>query len=145
MAALAHTHRRLRRLALAAAVLDVVGARVATGRGLVAEPLLITAPAFTPTAVVLAGWGTAVSGPLLVDVALLALGSRADEGQTAARRTIWVLGWLRLVGVLAEPATWGRRAPRWAMLLSTGHVAVAALMIHNARARAAVSTAPGPM
>jgi hypothetical protein len=119
----------LRRLALAATVLDLFGVAVARRRGLVGEPLRLTAPASLPTLVVLAGFGTAVSGPLLVDVALGGLAPAADAGAPRARAAIRTLAWLRLLGVLAEPITWGRRRPRSAMVLSAAHIAVAMALL----------------
>ena len=125
------------RLAAAAGALDLVGARVAGRHGLVAEPLRLAAPAAIPRPVVLAAWGTALSGPWLVGVGLGALAVAADGGREAAGRAICVLGWLRLAGVLAEPVTWGRRRPRWTVLMSGGHVVLAVALI---RSRAATSS-----
>lgn len=121
------------RLVVAAGALDVGGARIALRRGLVAEPLRLVAPPAIPRPVVLAGWGTALSGPWLVDVGLAAL-AVAGRGRHNGERAIRALGWLRLLGVLAEPATWGRRRPRWVVLVSAGHVAVAAALIRSSRA-----------
>jgi hypothetical protein len=90
----------------------------------------LTAPRSLPAVVVLAGFGTAVSGPLLADVALGGLASAADAGAPRARRAIRALAWLRLLGVLAEPVTWGRRRPRSAMVLSAAHLAVAISLVH---------------
>ena len=131
MDALVADQHALRRLALAATALDVIGARIAVPRGLVGEPLLISVPAELPAGVVLAGWGTALSAPLLMDGALGAL-SLAGDSRGATSRAVRALGMLRLVGVLVEPVTWGRRAPRWAMLISVGHVAIAASLIRQA-------------
>ncbi len=120
-----------RRLALAAVVLDLLGTRVARRHGLVGEPLLITAPETIPSGLVLAGWGTALSGPLLVDGVLGSLCLPAREPSHAGVRAIRALGALRLAGVLTEPATWGRRAPRWVMLLGAAHVGVAVALIRT--------------
>ena len=55
------------------------------------------------------GWGTALSGPLVADAVLLAVAPVADHGHPGARRAVVLLAALRLVGVLSEPVTWGRR------------------------------------
>jgi hypothetical protein len=120
----------LGRLALAATALDLLGVCVARRRGLVGEPMRLTAPRSLPAVVVVAGFGTAVSGPLLVDVALAGLAPAADAGAPRPRRAIRALAWLRLLGVLAEPITWGRRRPRSAMVLSAAHLAVAMSLVH---------------
>jgi len=119
------------RLAGVALALDLVGARLACSRGLIAEPLGLAAPSAIPRSVVLAGWGTALSGPWLVDGGLGALAVAADNGRADAGRAVRYLGWLRLAGVLAEPVTWGRRRPRWAVLVSAGQLALAAALIRS--------------
>lgn len=121
-------------LAVAAGALDLAGARLARRHELAGEPFRLTAPSALPRPVVLAGWGTALSAPWLVDVGLGALAVAADDGRPGARRWIRMLGWLRLVGVLGEPATWGRRRPRWVVLVSACHVALAAASIRSVRA-----------
>lgn len=111
-------------------MVDIVGGLVARRTGLVGEPFLVAAPASLPVPVVLVGWGTALSGPLVADVALVALGGAADRGRSDMRRPVRWLGVLRLVGVLSEPVTWGRRRPRWPMVLSAAQLLVAASLIH---------------
>lgn len=122
------------RLAVAAGALDLVGARLAVRLGMGAEPLRVSVPPTLPRSIVLAGWGTALSGPLLADVGLSTLACAADSGRHEASGAIRILGWLRLTGVLAEPATWGRRRPRWVVLMSAGHMAVAVALIRSSRA-----------
>ncbi len=122
--------RRIRQLTAALTVLDLVGARVARGHGLIGEPLRIRIPAAVPTPLVLVGWGTAVSAPWLMDAALARVlaGHDADRARTVARG----LGALRCAGVLVEPATWGRRRPRWAMALSIGNLVLGAALVRAA-------------
>jgi hypothetical protein len=127
-----HSNPSRRRWALVAVALDLLGMRVAGRHGLVGEPLRIKAPASIPTGLVLAGWGTALSGPLLVDGVLGSLCLPAREPSPAVNRAVRALGSLRLVGVLAEPVTWGRRAPRWTMLIAAGHVVVAVGLLQAA-------------
>ena len=119
--------RSLRRLTAALVALDLVGARVALRHGLVGEPLRIRAPEWTPTPVVLVAWGTAVSAPWFMDAALTTLVAGDDEER--CRRGARALGALRFAGVLVEPATWGRRRPRWAMALSAAHLGLAASLV----------------
>ena len=121
-------HRRHHAVA-AATALDVVGAAVASRLGLVGEPLRITAPAWIPRPVVLVGFGSALSGPLAVDAALLRLAMVSGEGNAAPSRWIGRFGWLRLAGVLAEPVTWGRRRPSWTMLLAGAQLATSVALI----------------
>jgi hypothetical protein len=78
-------------------------------------------PRRVPRAIELALFGTALSGPLVVDGALLA-GGRAGSPLGACTQRF---GWLRLIGVLSEPATWGRRRPRWTMVISAAQLAAA--------------------
>lgn len=134
----------LRRLAWAALVLDLVGARVATRHRLVGEPFGLPTPGLLPAAFVIPCWGTALSGPLVADAALLAVASGADEGHGRARRAVSVLATLRLVGVLGEPVTWGRRPPRQAMLVAAGHLVLGVALLRAVRQRPVVrGRAPG--
>jgi hypothetical protein len=121
-----------------ATALDVVGAVVATRKRLVGEPLGIVAPRGLPPALVLAAWGTALSGPLTVDGVLLASTRPGDHAIARSHLPLRVLGGLRLIGVLSEPATWGRRRPRWVVLLNVAQLGIAARLIH-------LSTAPGSL
>ena len=121
---------RLRTIAIALTALDLVGARVALRHHLIGEPLRLRIPASVPHAVALIGWGTAVSAPWAMDAALLS--SLAGRDGERARKAARVLGALRVVGVLAEPATWGRRRPRWAMVLSAGHLALGGALLRTA-------------
>jgi hypothetical protein len=123
--------RRLQGLAVAATVLDLAGARVAVGHGMVGEPFRIRFPSSAPAPVVLVAWGTAVSAPWWMDAALGAAVAGGDIER--ARRAARVLGGMRLVGVLAEPMTWGRRRPRGAMALSAAHLALAGALVASGR------------
>ena len=113
----------LRGLTGAALALDLAGARVATRHRLIGEPFGVSPPGWLPEAMVLPCWGTALSGPLMADAALLALAPAADHGHRGACRAVSLLAALRLAGVLSEPVTWGRRrtAP-WAMLVAAAHL-----------------------
>jgi hypothetical protein len=124
-------HRRLRAIAAALVVLDLAGARVALRHDLIGEPLRMRMPTSVPTPAVLVGWGTAVSAPWFMDAVLVAAlsGKHRDRALTAAR----ALGALRVAGVLVEPATWGRRRPRWAMGLSAAHLALGGSLVRAAR------------
>ena len=122
---------RLRALTGARVALDLVGARIALRHGLVGEPLRIRLPDRVPTPVVLVGWGTALSAPWAMTAAHLALAAGPDAERTRAGTR--ALAWLGLAGVLSEPATWGRRRPRGAMLLSAAHLAVTLGFLHATR------------
>ncbi len=122
----------VQRLAWAALALDLVGARMATRHQLVAEPFGLPTPGRLPAALVIPGWGTALSGPLVADAALLAVAPAADRGDPAARRAVSALAALRLVGVVGEPVTWGRRPPRRTMVVAAGHVVLAAALLRSA-------------
>jgi hypothetical protein len=133
----------LRTVAVGALAVDLVGGLVARRSGLEGEPFLVVAPTAIPGPVLLLGWGTALSGPLLADAALVAFGHAADRGsQTMCRPVRW-LGLLRLVGVLCEPVTWGRRRPRWTMALSGAQLVVACSLIRCARTASAAMTEGG--
>jgi hypothetical protein len=133
MALLCGSARTYQRLAIAAAAIDVVGTVVAQRHDLVGEPLGIRAPAAVPTPLVLAAFGTALSGPLLVDAALLLLARGAERGNSEARWAFRAVGWMRLGGVLSEPATWGRRGPRAAIGISLAHLVVAVQLLRELR------------
>jgi len=113
----------------AAALLDFLGGSVAQRHGLIGEPLLIGPPRFVPASLTTVVWGTALSGPLLIDAALLALAPAVAGGDAGAGQVVRTCGVVRLVGVLAEPVTWGRRRPRWAMLVAAAELIVAAGLI----------------
>jgi hypothetical protein len=119
------THRHAGRLALAATTIDVVGAAVAIRHDLPGEPLGIRLPPSIPRPVELALWGTAVSAPFVTDAGLAILAAADVRRHPAAAAAITALGILRLAGLAAEPATWGRRRPRSAVLLSAAHVPLA--------------------
>ena len=124
----------------AAALLDFLGGSVAQRHGLIGEPLLIGPPRFVPASLTTLVWGTALSGPLLVDAALLALGPAVADGDALAGQLVRTCGVVRLAGVLAEPVTWGRRRPRRAMLVAAAQLFVAAgLITHGRRSREAAS------
>ncbi len=122
--------RRLSKIALALVALDLVGARVARRHGLVGEPLRLRIPDRVPAPVVLVGWGTAVSAPWGMDALLVGLLAGDPE---RARRGARALAVLRVAGVLAEPVTWGRRRPRWAMGLSAAHLGLGGALLHATR------------
>jgi hypothetical protein len=88
---------------------------VAVRHQLEGEPFRVRLPVRVPRPVELALFGTALSGPLAVDGLLVALGERPG--------VVRGLGWLRVVGVLSEPATWGRRRPRWTVVISAAQAA----------------------
>ena len=119
----------------AASALDVIGGRIAKRYGLEGEPLLIGPPGFVPASLTMVLWGTALSGPLVIDTALLAL-APAARGDGVAAQAVRTSGALRLAGVLAEPATWGRRRPRWTMVIAAAQVIVAAGLITQPAANA---------
>ena len=123
--------RRLAGIAAALVALDLVGARVAGRHALVGEPLRLRIPDRVAAPVVLVGWGTAVSAPWGMDALLVGLLAAADPEQ--ARRGARALAGLRIAGVLAEPVTWGRRRPRWAMALSAAHLGLAGALLRAAR------------
>jgi hypothetical protein len=118
---------------LAAAGLDILGARVARRHGLIGEPLLVGPPRFVPAPLTTVVWGTALSGPLLIDAALLALTPAVAGGKAIACRVVRAGGVVRLAGVLAEPVAWGRRRPRRAMLVAAAQLVVAAGLIGAGR------------
>jgi hypothetical protein len=110
----------------AAAGLDLLGGRIAKRHRLIGEPLLVGPPRFVPASLTTVVWGTALSGPLLIDAALLALAPAVAGGDAVAGQVVRTCGVVRLAGVLAEPVTWGRRRPRWAMLVAAAQLIVAA-------------------
>jgi hypothetical protein len=124
----------LRGLARGALALDLVGAWLAARHHLIGEPLGIRPPRALPEALVVAGWGTALSGPLLADGVLIAVAPAADRAHPGARRAVALLAALRLAGVLSEPVTWGRRPPRRTMIVAAGHFAVGAALLRSATA-----------
>lgn len=119
-------------LAAATTLLDLVGARIATRHQLIGEPFRVTVPDSLPESVVLVAWGTALSGPLAVDGLLLVLARRS------AHRAVAALAMVRLAGVLAEPVSWGRRPPRWTMVVSAAHVYLATQVLRHTRRAATV-------
>ena len=123
--------RRLASIAAALIALDLLGARVAMWQGLVGEPLRLRLALGVPASVVLVGWGTAVSAPWGMDALLVGL--LAGDDPDRARRGARALAALRVAGVLAEPVTWGRRRPRWAMALSAAHLGLGAALLRAAR------------
>ncbi|MDQ6697623.1 MAG: hypothetical protein M3Z46_09235 [Actinomycetota bacterium] len=96
------------RLAVAATVIDGVGAVVAHRNQLVGEPFGIRLPLAVPLSTELALWGSATSAPLVMDLFALSLARRPPMDRRRARASIG-LGVLRLIGVACEPVTWGRR------------------------------------
>ena len=64
----------------AAAGVDVLGGLIAKRHGLIGEPLLVGPPRFVPASLTAVAWGTALSGPLLIDAALLALAPAVAAG-----------------------------------------------------------------
>lgn len=61
----------LRRLSWTALALDLVGARMAARHRLVGEPFGLPTPGLLPGVLVIPCWGTARSGPLVADAALV--------------------------------------------------------------------------
>jgi hypothetical protein len=60
----------------------------------------------------------------------VALGLALSPARREARgQALVLLGALRLAGVLAEPATWGRRRSRVAMAVNACHAAVAVTQV----------------
>jgi hypothetical protein len=132
----------VKRLAWAALALDLVGAQMATRHRLVAEPFGLPTPGRLPAALVIPAWGTALSGPLVADAALLAMAPAAELGAPRARRAVSVLAALRLVGVFGEPVSWGRRPPRRTMLVAAAHVILGVALLRSATARRPRSLGP---
>ena len=128
------TRAPLRGLSGAALALDLVGAWQATRHRLIGEPFGVRPPRCLPEALVVAGWGTALSGPLVADAVLIALAPVADRGHPGARRAVALLAALRLVGVLSEPVTWGRRPPRRTMVVAAAHLALGMALLRSATA-----------
>ena len=61
---------------------------MATRHRLIGEPFGVRPPRRLPAALVVAGWGTALSGPLVADAVLLAVAPVADRG-TRGRAAPW--------------------------------------------------------
>ncbi len=114
-----------------AACTDLVGATVALRLRLEGEPFRIRFPIRLPLPMIVTSYGTALSGPLAIDGLLAAATCRSDAGQHA--NLIRRLGWLRVVGVLSEPATWGRRPHRWTVAISAAQLAAALALIAHRR------------
>ncbi|MGI8663842.1 MAG: hypothetical protein ACR2LQ_11640 [Acidimicrobiales bacterium] len=119
---------RIVRLLGAAALLDVLGAAVAMrNRELRGEPYGISCPADLPFPIEVIVWGSATSGPVALDVAAFAASRRLPGRRMGL--ALAALGSLRAIGVLGEPATWGRRRSRLAVLLAICHLAVAGELV----------------
>ncbi len=119
------------RVAVAAVVLDAVGAVVAQRKGLVGEPFGVTFPFAGPPGVELVVWGSATSAPAVMDAAALYLAGRSQRHSADPRdaKLMTALGLCRLVGVTCEPATWGRRPSKLATMMAPCHAALAASQI----------------
>lgn len=119
---------RAGRLAVAATVLDGVGAAVGRRHALVGEPFGIRLPRRVPLAAELAFWGSATSAPFVMDVIGFSL-ARPSPVDPRRARCLIALGLMRLVGVGCEPATWGRRHSRAAPTMAPCHLAIATSQI----------------
>jgi hypothetical protein len=120
--------QRAVRLAIAASVVDGVGAAVGRREALVGEPFGLSLPVVVPLVVELALWGSATAAPLVMDLAACLLAPRTSTDARSGRAIV-ALGTLRLVGVACEPATWGRRRSRAATAMAPLHVGLAAAQI----------------
>lgn len=120
--------RSASRVAVAAIVLDGVGAVVGRRQALVGEPFGMKLPRRVPLAAELAFWGSATSAPFVMDVIAFGLARRSAVDPRRARGLI-ALGLMRLVGVGCEPATWGRRHSRAAPTMAPCHLGIATAQI----------------
>jgi hypothetical protein len=134
---------RIVRLVAAAAVLDALGAATAWRGRLVGEPFGIRTPVSLPFAVELVVWGSATSAPPVLDVAAIYLSRRVLRSRRAGVGVV-ALGALRGLGVLGEPASWGRRRSRAAVVLAIGHLGVAGAMMAAGREAGAASCGSSP-
>jgi hypothetical protein len=116
------------RLVCAAAVLDALGAATAWRCRLVGEPFGIRSPVSMPFAVELVVWGSATSAPPVLDVAALYMSRRVPRSRRGVVGAV-ALGALRGIGVLSEPASWGRRRSPAAVVLAACHLGVAGALM----------------
>lgn len=94
--------------ALFAAATAYGTAVAATEAGPRGEPLGLQVPGSVRTHLLL-GWGAAVAAPWPMPVIAAVAAARGGPRSAPAARTIAGIGTAALLGILVEPATWGRR------------------------------------
>jgi hypothetical protein len=91
------------------AICSALGAAVALREDIPGEPLGIRVPG-SVAAHLATGWGSALSAPAPMQVAVLAAAFLARPGLAWPRRTLTGIGVAGFAGMLVEPVTWGRRS-----------------------------------
>lgn len=94
----------------AAAGLGLLGGRIAKRHGLIGELLLVGPPRFVPASLTTVVWGKTLSGPLLIDAALLALAPAVAGGDAVAGQVGLCERPDRLVGANRDRGPRGSRA-----------------------------------